>query len=104
MCDLVTKVSIDFIVKVDVNQWESEENIIFTNDEYHFVDADFISDAGNNDVIVKITGVYYLAGDCIDRFKENWAWHGNCVDTDILIGGESVEIISDDSFEIKLES
>ncbi len=104
MCDLVTKVSIDFTVKVDVNQWESDEGIIFTNDEYSFLDADFVSDAGNNDIIAKITGVLYFNGNVIDRFKENWAWHGNCTDTDILIGGEKVQIISDDSFEIKLES
>lgn len=102
MCDLVTKVTIGFTVKMPATVWQSDDVITFSNNDYFLDDADFISEEGE-EVTVKITGIYYLNGDCRDNFKENWAWHGNENYTDILVGNYVVTIISDDDYQLSLE-
>lgn len=102
MCDLVTKVSVDFTVKMPSFVWEGDEVITFSNDDYFFVDADFVSEEGDN-VICKVTGEYFLSGDCRDNFKESWSWNGNEKYTDILVGDYVVTILNDDDYQLSLE-
>ena len=92
-------VVVEFTVTLPREIWDAETELTFTNSDYSFYDADFVSET-DDIVTAKVMGAFGLVYSNPDQVKESFAEYGNTKETDIMFGDYKVEILKDDLYNI----